>query len=413
MARLAYLPRHAARAVADALADTRVVLVNGARQVGKSTLVRAVAGERAAEWRDLDRAQDRQSALADPTGFVAFDELMVIDEIQRVPDLLLAIKVAVDSDPRAGRYLLTGSSRLLGMRDLPDTLPGRIEIIELWPFSQGEIDGSPDGFIDAVFGNGPDIRHESALTRADYAERLVRGGLPEAVAREDPRRRGRFHDSYVHLIDREVRQVAQIERVTELTALTRLLATRSGSIVAAGSLESELRITRPTIARYLRLLEEVFLIKRLPGWSRNLGTRVTGAPKIAFVDSGIATRLLALDAHALRRPAAPFGPLLEGFVISELARQATWSQELVDLYHYRDQNKVEVDVILENRGQQVVGVEVKAASTVRSDDFAGLGRLAERLGDDFLAGIVLYTGSATLPFGSKMRAVPVSALWQL
>jgi len=414
VARLAYLPRHAARAVADALADTRVVLVNGARQVGKSTLVRAVAGERAAEWRDLDRAQDRQSALADPTGFVAFDELMVIDEIQRVPDLLLAIKVAVDSDPRAGRYLLTGSSRLLGMRDLPDTLPGRIEIIELWPFSQGEIDGSPDGFIDAVFGNGPDIRHESALTRADYAERLVRGGLPEAVAREDPRRRGRFHDSYVqNLIDREVRQVAQIERVTELTALTRLLATRSGSIVAAGSLESELRITRPTIARYLRLLEEVFLIKRLPGWSRNLGTRVTSAPKIAFVDSGIATRLLALDAHALRRPAAPFGPLLEGFVISELARQATWSQELVDLYHYRDQNKVEVDVILENRGQQVVGVEVKAASTVRSDDFAGLGRLAERLGDDFLAGIVLYTGSATLPFGSKMRAVPVSALWQL
>jgi len=414
VARLAYLPRHAARAVADALADTRVVLVNGARQVGKSTLVRAVAGERAAEWRDLDRAQDRQSALADPTGFVAFDELMVIDEIQRVPDLLLAIKVAVDSDPRAGRYLLTGSSRLLGMRDLPDTLPGRIEIIELWPFSQGEIDGSPDGFIDAVFGNGPDIRHESALTRADYAERLVRGGLPEAVAREDPRRRGRFHDSYVqNLIDREVRRVAQIERVTELTALTRLLATRSGSIVAAGSLESELRITRPTIARYLRLLEEVFLIKRLPGWSRNLGTRVTGAPKIAFVDSGIATRLLALDAHALRRPAAPFGPLLEGFVISELARQATWSQELVDLYHYRDQNKVEVDVILENRGQQVVGVEVKAASTVRSDDFAGLGRLAERLGDDFLAGIVLYTGSATLPFGSKMRAVPVSALWQL
>jgi len=178
-------------------------------------------------------------------------------------------------------------------------------------------------------------------------------------------------------------------------------------------MESELRTARPTIARYLRLLEEVFLVKRLPGWSRNLGTRVTSAPKIAFVDSGIAARLLALDAHALRRPAAPFGPLLEGFVISELARQATWSQEIVDLYHYRDQNKVEVDVILENRRQQVVGIGVKAASTVRSADFVGLGRLAERLGDDFLAGIVLYTGTATLPFGQKMRAVPVSALWQL
>jgi uncharacterized protein len=414
MVRLDYLPRRAAQAVADALADTRVVLVNGARQVGKSTLVRAVAGERAAEWRDLDRAQDRQSALADPSGFVAFDELMVIDEIQRVPDLLLAIKVAVDTHPRAGRYLLTGSSRLLGLRDLPDTLPGRMEIIELWPFSQGEIDGTPDGFVDAVFESGPEIRYESPLTRADYADRLVRGGLPEAVARADPRRRGRFHDSYVqNLIDREVRQVAEIERVTELTALTRLLAARSGSIVAAGSLESDLRITRPTIARYLRLLEEVFLVKRVPGWSRNLGARITSAPKMVFVDSGIAARLLALDAHALRRPGAPFGPLLEGFVISELARQTTWSDELVDLYHYRDHNKVEVDVVLENRRQQVVGIEVKAASTVRSDDFTGLGRLAERLGDDFLAGIVLYTGTATLPFGPKMRAVPVSALWQL
>ena len=414
VASLDFIPRHASSAVSDALTDTRVVLVNGARQVGKSTLVRAVAGQQAAEWRDLDLPQDRQSALEDPVGFVSFSSLTVIDEIQRAPELLLAIKASVDSDPRPGRFLLTGSSRLLALRDLPDTLPGRMETIDLWPFSQGEIDSTPDAFIDAAFGLGPDLRHESDITRAGYADRIVRGGLPEAVARTDPRRRGRFHDSYVqNLIDRDVRQLSEIERIPQLTALIRLLATRSGHIVPPGSLESDLQISRPTVARYMRLLEEVFLIKRIPGWSRNLGARITRAPKLIFTDSGIAARLLALDAHTLRRPGAPFGPLLEGFVLSDLARQLTWSQQLADLYHYRDHNRAEVDAILENRHHQVIGIEVKAASTVRSDDFNGLRRLAERLGDDLLLGLVLYTGTTTLPFGPKLRATPVSALWQL
>jgi len=400
--------------VADALADTRVVLVNGARQVGKSTLVRAVAGERAAEWRDLDLPQDRQSALADPVGFVAFDGLTVIDEIQRAPELLLAIKAAVDADSRPGRFLLTGSSRLLGLRDLPDTLPGRMETIELWPFSQGEIDNGHDGFIDAAFRLGPDVRHDSDVSRADYADRIVRGGLPEAVAREDPRRRGRFFDSYVqNLIDREIKQLVEIERAPQLTTLIRLIAARSGLVVAANSLESELRLSRPTIARYMQLLEEVFLIKQIPGWSRNLGTRAVSAPKLVFVDSGIASRLLAMESHALRRPGAPFGPLLEGFVISELGRQLTWSRELADLYHYRDRDMVEVDVLLESRQGKVVGIEVKAASTVRTEDFHGLRRIEHRLGKDFVLGVVFYTGNTTLPFGPKLRAMPISSLWQL
>jgi predicted AAA+ superfamily ATPase len=184
-------------------------------------------------------------------------------------------------------------------------------------------------------------------------------------------------------------------------------------LVSANSLATELQLSRPTVARYMQLLEEVFLVRRIPGWSRNLGSRATNTPKLIFVDSGIAGRLLAMDSHALRRPGAPFGPLLEGFAISELARQITWSDELVDLYHYRDHDKVEVDVVLENRRGKVVGVEVKAASTVRSEDFNGLRRLDQRLGDDFVVGIVLYTGNATLPFGPRLRAVPLSALWQL
>ncbi|GLY29899.1 ATP-binding protein [Kineosporia sp. NBRC 101731] len=408
-----WIPRHAARQVAAALADTRVVLVGGARQAGKSTLVRVVAADRDAVRRDLDREQERAAAITDPVGFVDFSELLVIDEIQRVPSLLLAIKASVDEDPRPGRYLLTGSSQLFGMLDAPDALPGRMETVELWPLSQGELNGEPDGFVDAIFELGPDLHHESSITRADYAARIVRGGLPEATARENNRRRERFLDAYVQsLIDRDIRQLSEIQHKGALRQMVRLLAARSATLIVPGSLASELGITRPTIARYLQALEEIFLIKRVPGWSRNLGTRATSTPKLIFVDSGIAANEIAADARSLLRPDSPFGSLLESFVLSELSRQLTWSDRAVNLFHYRDHSKYEVDAVLESRSGQVVGIEVKAASTVRTDDFRGLRRLAERLGDDFVTGVVLYTGTATLPFGEKMRAVPVSALWQ-
>lgn len=407
-------PRHATDAVSDALSDTRVVLVNGARQAGKSTLVRSVAHALEASWRDLDRTDDRQAALTDPVGFVEENTLMVIDEIQRVPELLLPIKVTVDEDPRPGRFLLTGSARVLGLRNLPDTLVGRMETIELWPFSQGEIDAAPDGFIDVVFRDGPAVKMDSQVSRVEYSERIVRGGFPEAVARTDPRRRARFLDGYVqNLIERDVRQLSEIERVPQLTTMVRLLAGRSATLVNAARLANELQVARGTAQRYLRLLEEIYLIKRIPGWSRNIGTRATSTPKVVFVDSGVAARMLALDAHALRRSGAALGPLLEGFVISEVARQATWCQTPVELYHYRDHNKVEVDLVLEDRRGVVVGIEVKAGSTVRADDFRGLNTLADRLGDSFLVGIILYTGQHTLPFGPRMRAMPVSAVWEL
>lgn len=409
----AFLPRHAASRIAEALTDTRVVLVNGARQSGKSTLVRSLPASNTAELRDLDLPAVRDAAIQDPAGFVDYQRLMVIDEIQRAPELLLAIKHEVDIDTRPGRFLLTGSSRLLELHDLPDTLPGRMETIELWPFSQGEIDGQPDGFIDLIFNQGPEIRHTSEVTRASYAERVVRGGFPEAVARILPRRRELFLDSYVDdLITRDVRQLSEIEREPQLRALLRLLAARSGGLLVSNALSNELRTPQPTIARYLALLEEVFLIKRIPAWLRNVSTRATGTPKMAFVDSGIAANLLDTDAEGLLRPNSLFGPLLAGFVLMELARQRTWSRFRVELSHYRTKDKVEVDAVLEDRRGRSVGIEVKAASTVRAEDFRGLRHLAQRLGEDFLVGIVFYTGKQTLSFGPQLRAVPLSALWE-
>jgi predicted AAA+ superfamily ATPase len=399
--------------VNEALQDTRIVLINGARQCGKSTLVQLVGAARGAEWRTLDRAVTRQAAEEDPTGFIDLPMPLVIDEIQRVPALLLAIKEKVDRDPRPGRFLLTGSARVLGLRKLPDALPGRMETVELWPFSQGEIDGSPDGFVDAVFTHGPDLHVGSTVQRAEYAERVVRGGFPESLARTQPRRRERFFDSYVaDLISRDVNQLSEIERTGEMRTLLRLLAARSGQLLVASALGNDVRLSHRTVGRYLELLEEVFLIKRIPAWSRNLSTRAIGTPKVAMVDSGVAANLLAADAGRLLHPGAPFGPLLEGFVLMELARQLTWSEVRAELFHYRTRDKTEVDAVLENRRGQVIGVEVKASSTVRAEDFRGLRHLADRLGNDFVVGIVLYTGDQTFSFGPRLRAMPLSALWQ-
>ncbi|MQY20486.1 ATP-binding protein [Nocardia macrotermitis] len=406
-------PRNAEILVAEALEDTRVVLVNGARQCGKSTLVKVAAKGRDAEWRDLDTALTRQAALDDPDGFVDFPGLMVIDEIQRSPDLLLSIKAQVDRDPRPGRYLLTGSARVLGLRALPDTLVGRMETIELWPFSQGEIDGATDHFIDAVFAEGADLRHTSTVSRAEYADRVARGGFPEAVARTNDKRRRVFFNSYVSdLVARDVQQLSEIERTTEIRALIQMLAARSGQLLSTSTLSRELGLATTTITRYLALLEEVFLIKRIPAWSRNISTRATAIPKVSFVDSGIAANEIGADARSMLRPTGQFGPLFEGFVLMELARQLTWAQEDIQLFHYRTKDQVEVDAVLENRRGKVVAIEVKAASTVGTNDFRGLRHLAERLGDDFLAGIVMHTGQQTLPFGPKMLAMPAAALWE-
>jgi predicted AAA+ superfamily ATPase len=406
------LPRHASTIVDAALGDTRVVLVNGARQCGKSTLVAQIGATRGAEWRSLDRAATRQAAQFDPTEFVASTDTMIIDEVQRVPELLLAIKESVDADPRPGRFLLTGSARVLGLRTVPDALPGRMETVELWPLSQGEIDGQPDGFVDAIFDAGPELTHTSHETRAGYVERILRGGFPEALARTGARRE-RFLDSYVaDLINRDVVQLSEIERGAEMRRLTRLLAARSGQLLVPAALGTQLGLAQPTVTRYISLLEEVFLIKRIPAWSRNLGARAVGTAKVAMVDSAIAANMLDQDAGSLRQPSGPLGPLIEAFVAMEIARQLTWSRQRAEMYHYRTKDKVEVDIVLENRRGHVIAIDVKAGSTVRAEDFRGLRHLADRTGDDLRVGVILYTGQQTLPFGPRLRAIPISALWE-
>jgi predicted AAA+ superfamily ATPase len=408
----ALYPRRARESVAAALADTRVVVLNGARQVGKSTLATLVTPA-GSQVRYLDDLATRSAAAADPAAFVRHDGLLVIDEVQRVPDLLLAIKHEVDVDPRPGRFLLTGSARLFALRDIPDLLPGRVETIELWPLSQGEIDRTGDGFVDAVFTHGTALKvPESDLRREDYLERALRGGYPEAVRRRDLGRRARFFESYVSdLINRDVRQVSEIERPADLRRLLNLLAASMASLAVPAAFANQLQLPASTVKRYLDLLELLFVTRRIPAWSTNLTTRAVATPKLVVVDTGLAAHLAGQSLKRARHPTAPVGPVIENFVIGELARQLSWADEPVRLYHYRDRDQYEVDAILERASGEVVAVEVKAAETVRSEDFRGIQRLARRLGDQLLAGIVLYAGPRTLPFGDRLRALPISALW--
>ncbi|MDP4013862.1 MAG: ATP-binding protein [Candidatus Nanopelagicales bacterium] len=404
--------RHASRLVAEALRDTRVVLVQGARQVGKSTLATRLVDLPGAEVRTLDDVGMLEAARTDPVGFVETPGPLVIDEIQRAPELLLAIKSRVDRDPRPGQFLLTGSAQVLATRRVADSLPGRVETISLWPLSQGEIDVSPDQFLDAVFQDGPDFTHTTSVARSEYLSRLTRGGFPDARNRS-ARRLQAFLDSYTRsIVDRDVRDLSQIERAPQLRALLPMLAARSGSLMMPAGLANKLAISRPTVARYLALLQEVFLIAAIPAWSRNVSARATSASKLAFVDSGIAANLLGETPESLARPQSHLGPLLEGFVAMELARQATWSDVRVELSHYRTKDGVEVDLIAEDRSGAVIAIEVKASSTVRSEDFRGIHHLRERIGDDLRLGIVLHAGTNTLAFGPGLKAVPIAAIWE-
>jgi predicted AAA+ superfamily ATPase len=285
--------------------------------------------------------------------------------------------------------------------------------VELWPLSQGELHGTPDRFVDAVFAHGADLDvPPSTLHRSDYIDRALTGGYPEAVRRSDPGRRTRFFESYTtDMINRDVRQVTEVERPADLRRLLNVLAAQMATLPVPGTMAGALNLPASTLKRYLDLLELLFLVRRVPAWATNLTTRAVATPKLIVLDSGLAGHLVGITRRRADHPTAPIGPLLENFVLAELARQLTWAAEPVTLHHYRDRDGYEVDAVLEHPSGDVVAIEVKAAETVRGEDFRGIRRLARRLGDRLLAGIVLYAGQQPLPFGERLRAVPICALW--
>ena len=408
------LSRHMGQEVETALADTRVVLIHGSRQVGKSTLAAMViAGRPGAVSVTLDDAPTLAAASTDPVSFVQRTAAtMLIDEVQRVPGLLLAIKAEVDRDQRPGRFLLTGSAQVLALPKVTDALAGRVEPIELWPFSQGELRGRRDDFVATLFNRVP-AAYQSALRKADYLEIAATGGYPEITRRPSPARRRRWFDSYLQtLAQRDIRDIADLERLSEIPRLLRMIAARSANVVNVEALARESGMSGPTFRRYLNLLELTFLVQRVPAWSNNRTSRAIHAPKAYVSDSGLLTHLLGANATSLGEPGGAAGPVLETFVAMELRRQLGWSEQPASLHHFRTKDGVEVDSVLETPDGRVAGVEVKAGATVTARDFKGLRIVRDLLGPQFAAGVVLYCGTQTLPFGERLWAVPMAALWE-
>jgi uncharacterized protein len=404
--------RYAQPLVLEALADTRVVFVAGARQVGKSTLAKTIirSGHPAQEF-SLDNRATREAALADPDGFLAdLHGPVFIDEIQRAPDLLLAIKDAVDRDRAPGRFLLTGSANVRTARRVKDALTGRMETISLWPLSQSEIHGTHSNIVDALFAGEPPRITGATVGRQAFVARVAAGGFPEARTR-DGRRRARWFASYIDTtLDRDLREITDARKLAEMPRLLRLLASQAANVLSYRALASKLELTHDTVSEYIGLLQTIFLVRLLPAWRPGITARETHAPKAYLVDSGLLAYLLGANEQRVASDDQVTGKVLENFAVTEVLKHAEWATTDTTAYHYR-QREEEIDLVLESRSGEIAAIEVKAAASVGRSDVRALQKLRDRMGARFKAGIVLCSCEQTLPFGDRIWAIPVSGLW--
>lgn len=404
-------PRFLEGQLRQALADTRVVAIAGPRQSGKSTLARAIGGKKAA-YLSLDEAVNFHAAKDDPTGFIRRTQgLTIVDEIQRVPELMLAIKLAVDDDPRPGRFLITGSADIRTLPAIQDSLAGRIEVRTLYPLSRDEILSRRSTFLRDVFAGTlppPGEDHDPfALPRIVSA-----GGFPEAVRRKDGVRRREWFKAYAQaIVEQDVTDNWSLDRRRDMPRLLEVLAQHCSENVNLTSVGAQLGMDRKTVDRHAGVLEQLFLLRRVRPWFRNELKRLAKTPKLHFLDAGLAASLRRLNLESLGPNRMPLGPLAETFVYAELCKQASWSDDAPEILHYRDHDGGEIDFILESWDKRIVAIEVKAGATVRPEAFAAMRKLAATLGDAFILGVVLYDGRHSLPMGDKLWAAPISTLW--
>jgi hypothetical protein len=408
----AYIPRFIQDRVEEALADTPVVLIHGPRQSGKTTLARHVGKQKEYAYYSFDDVGVRSAAKDDPAGFIAgLPDRVILDEVQRVPELFSTIKLAVDRDRTPGRFILTGSANILMVPKVSDSLAGRMEIIRLHPLSRCEVMGRRSGFIDDLF-TGAGMMHHADRLGDELADIVAAGGYPAALSRASERRRADWYRDYVETIaQRDIKELARIREIEALPQIVALAAAQTAQLFNLAELASPFRLSRPTIGDYVTLLEQVFLLHRLPAWHNNRLSRLVKAPKLHVGDTGVASAVLNHSAAALREDRPLLGHLLETWVVQELRRQASWSAERIQLHHFRTKEGAEVDAVLERAGRQVAGVEVKLSGTVVAKDFRGLKKLREAVGSRFTAGVVLYDGEVSIPFGEGLFAVPLSRLW--
>jgi predicted AAA+ superfamily ATPase len=407
------IQRHLRPLVSSALADTPAVLINGPRQCGKTTLVKAYGGSHA--YVTLDDPIQLAAVKADPVGFIRRHDLVTIDEIQRAPELLLAIKLAIDQDRRPGRFLLTGSANLMALPTVAESLAGRMEIHTLLPLSNAELAGhSPDFLERARAQQWPVLTSVSPPVSgaADaLAMQVLAGGYPEMRQRATPARRQAWARAYMTtLVERDIRDIAQIEQIARMPQLLSILASLSGQLLNLNQIGGQVGLNAKTVEKYIDILENIFLVRRLPAWSRNELSRLVKTPKIHFLDAGLQAALTRLNMDLVFTERSRFGATLETWVHGELLKILSVTSEPWFVAHYRDKDQVEVDFVLESPQREIIGIEVKAAASVSSADFKGLRRLRAVSGEAFLSGIVLYDGTQALSFGEGLWAVPLTTL---
>jgi uncharacterized protein len=397
--------------IEEALQDTRVVLLNGPRQAGKTTLARQFA-DADRRYVTLDDFATLEAARSDPKGFIRALPRGVIDEIQRAPELMLAIKESVDQNTQPGRYLLTGSTNITLLPAVGDSLAGRIEVITLLPFAQAELAGNPGLILETLFsGKLPSFSGKGA-TGDKLVDLVLRGGYPEAQRRVNHSRRLAWFEDYISLIlDRDVRDIARIDQLERLPQLTNVLAEHAGQLVNHASFGAAIGLSGITAQKYVSILERLFILQTLRPWSSNRLNRLVKTPKLHFLDSGLLAALRGDTPDQIAQDRNRFGPLLETFVVSEIAKLATWCGIKIFPSHYRTKDQDEVDLIIEDRRGRIVGIEVKASATVRGQDFRGLRQLEAAAGDKFIRGILLHDHDQMTPISEKIHAMPVSMLW--
>lgn len=439
-----FYPRSVERLLVEALEDSPVVLIHGPRQCGKTTLAQIACAPNILTWRgetvtwrgrplswgyspeerdysyfSFDDPVTRSSAQADPMGFVAdLPERVILDEIQQAPELFEAIKISVDRHRAPGRFLLTGSTNVLLVPQLSDSLAGRMQIVPLHPLTQYELTGRsapshPDaGFLNALFGEGfPAFRSERL--GAQLAGKIAAGGYPAALVRPTARRAANWYRDYAEaLVQRDAQDISRVRSLHVLPGLLRVAAAHTAQLFNLNSLASSFQLSRPSIGDYVTILERLFLLERLPAWHSNRLKRQVKGPKLHLSDTGLAAALLGADAGALTADRTLLGHFLETFAFQELRRQASWQEMPSEFFHFRDKDGLEADIVIEQASGAVAGVEIKAAATVTRNDFRGLRKLEKAAGDRFARGVVLYDGETCVPFGDRFHAVPISRLWQ-
>jgi uncharacterized protein len=396
----------------EALDDTPVVLIHGPRQCGKTTLAQQIGERRDYTYYTFDDANLLAAAKADPIGFV--DRLppkVILDEVQHVPELFSSIKHAVDRNRTPGRFLLTGSANVLLLPKLSDSLAGRMEIVQLRPLSRCEIEETGEGLLADLFQQKWNARPQEKLGDK-VADLIVTGGFPEPVQRKTERRRSLWHQSYIEtLVQRDIRELARISNLDAIPRILQLAAAQSAQLLNMSEIAAPLQISRPTVASYFTLLQNIFLLDELPAWHNNKVKRLIKTPKIHVSDTGLAASLLGMTAARLMADRNMLGHLLESFVYNELRRQASWADDDIRFFHYRDKDQYEVDIVMEQSGGGIVAVEVKAAATVSEKDFRGLKRLQSIAGKKWKSGVVFFDGELPLQFGDNLFAMPISGLW--